>query len=460
MSKFISYAQNFEDVILWRVLGHVEGGRYIDVGAQSPDIDSVSRAFYERGWRGIHVEPTQHYSDLLRTRRPDESVLQVVVTDVPGEMRFFDVEGTGLSTLDEQIAQDHRNAGFRVSEVRVPAVTLDAVFDAVGPDEIHWLKIDVEGAEQQVVESWNGGRRPWVLVIEGTRPQSPELSHYQWEPLVLRKGYVFAYFDGLNRFYVSEEHPELMAALTCGPNVFDHFVLAPESAFCAAANAAAAERESHLHAAIGERDRVVAELAERESKAVGENVKLQSLLAEQETRRQAMEQEIMLLVEAVESCEAEFQRERRNGAEYRIELDRVHNALLAERAMVAELRASTSWRITAPMRAVSIFARHAVSAPRVLVRDVTLGAMRLILQRPRLSSLVNRIVRIVPPLHQRLRLAAGHRGMIVLQGATPLLSSVGQVGQFSGMEEDLAQLSLRGREILKQLRSNASDREV
>jgi len=54
---FISYAQNYEDVMLWRALKHVERGFYIDVGACSPDQHSVTRAFYEKGWHGINVEP-------------------------------------------------------------------------------------------------------------------------------------------------------------------------------------------------------------------------------------------------------------------------------------------------------------------------------------------------------------------------------------------------------------------
>uniref|UniRef100_UPI0031F2D776 FkbM family methyltransferase n=1 Tax=Stenotrophomonas sp. TaxID=69392 RepID=UPI0031F2D776 len=91
MFNMISYAQNFEDVILWRALGHIEQGRYIDVGAQSPDEHSVSRLFYDKGWRGVHVEPTQHYSTLLRERRADEQVLQAAVSDARGELRFFDI---------------------------------------------------------------------------------------------------------------------------------------------------------------------------------------------------------------------------------------------------------------------------------------------------------------------------------------------------------------------------------
>ncbi len=77
---FVSYAQNFEDVILWRALKHVGRGFYIDIGAQDPVIDSVSLAFYEQGWRGVHVEPVAEYAEKLRKARPDEEVIQAAVT--------------------------------------------------------------------------------------------------------------------------------------------------------------------------------------------------------------------------------------------------------------------------------------------------------------------------------------------------------------------------------------------
>ena len=57
---FRSYAQNFEDLMLYRALGKVERGFYIDIGAHHPEIDSVSKAFVDRGWRGVHVEPVSH----------------------------------------------------------------------------------------------------------------------------------------------------------------------------------------------------------------------------------------------------------------------------------------------------------------------------------------------------------------------------------------------------------------
>ena len=44
--SFVSYSQNFEDVMLWRALKYVENGFYIDIGSQDPVIDYVSLAFY------------------------------------------------------------------------------------------------------------------------------------------------------------------------------------------------------------------------------------------------------------------------------------------------------------------------------------------------------------------------------------------------------------------------------
>src|SRR5664279_5697436 len=124
---FTSYAQNFEDVMLWRALRHVDRGFYIDIGAQDPVIDSVSLGFYEQGWRGVHVEPVAVYAQSLRERRPDEVVLQVAVGAQPGTLTLYAIAGTGLSTAQREIALGHGDAGFPLDEVEVECLTLEQV---------------------------------------------------------------------------------------------------------------------------------------------------------------------------------------------------------------------------------------------------------------------------------------------------------------------------------------------
>ena len=226
----LSYAQNFEDVILWRALQHVDRGYYIDVGAQHPVVDSVSKAFYERGWRGISVEPNAFYADLIRKDRPDETVVQAVIAERSGVVTFYEIPETGLSTAAAEVAQTHRANGLVVNETAVTAVTLDDLLGMAGSRSIHWMKIDVEGFEAEVLAGWKKAKqRPAIVVIESTYPNSQRETHDAWESLVLAKGYTLAFVDGLNRYYLSDLQPELRQSLRYGANVFDGFTLAESS---------------------------------------------------------------------------------------------------------------------------------------------------------------------------------------------------------------------------------------
>jgi FkbM family methyltransferase len=219
-----SYAQNFEDVMLWRALAHVENGFYIDVGAQHPIVDSVSKAFYERGWRGIHVEAIPAYAKQLRADRPDEIVVEAALSSQYEPLRFFEIPLTGMSTGDPDIALHHQNKGYPVRETVVPTLTLSDVFALSAGRTVHWLKIDVEGMEQSVIEGWGSHKaRPWIVVVESTYPNTQIETQSKWEGRLLSLGYEFAYRDGLSRFYVHQTAASLRHKLELPPNVFDGF---------------------------------------------------------------------------------------------------------------------------------------------------------------------------------------------------------------------------------------------
>jgi len=220
---FTSFAQNFEDVLLWRALSDVRNGRYIDIGAHDPEIDSVSFAFYKAGWRGLHVEPVPSYAERLREARPEEAVIQAAVTDQPGPILFYEL--SGLSSGRKEIAEHHARSGAVPRQMFVPTVGLDQLLLKVD-DEIHWLKVDVEGMEADVLRSWGEcAVRPWVLVIEATFPNSPELTHDLWIHEVVSRGYSEVFFDGLSRYFLHEDHPELAGRFLAPANVFDGFTV-------------------------------------------------------------------------------------------------------------------------------------------------------------------------------------------------------------------------------------------
>ena len=227
MMKFISYAQNFEDVMLWRALKHVDKGFYIDVGANDPEVDSVTKAFYDRGWHGINVEPVSEWHEKLQKDRPRDINLKVAAGNREGSLVFYEIPGTALSTSNEAFIEDVDKIGYKSKKIKVPVVRLTTICEQHSDSDIHFLKIDAEGMEKSVIDGIDFSRfRPWVLLIESNIPSSTEENYEEWEDSVLTANYLFAYADGLNRFYIAKEHPELLDALKYPPNILDNFIKA------------------------------------------------------------------------------------------------------------------------------------------------------------------------------------------------------------------------------------------
>jgi FkbM family methyltransferase len=225
----ISFAQNFEDVILERLFKDVDDGFYIDVGAHHPEIDSVTKHFYDKGWSGINIEPLVENWTRFAEFRPRDINLDVALGDHDGEAVLNVVTELGYSSFERKYADKARGVGTRCRERSVQVRRLDTITEAHQVSEAHFLKIDVEGAEAKVLAGWDPAKfRPIVVVIESTVPMSSEPNYESWEWMLTRSDYSFQYFDGINRFYLRDESSELADCFRLPPNVFDGFVLARE----------------------------------------------------------------------------------------------------------------------------------------------------------------------------------------------------------------------------------------
>ena len=181
--RFVSYAPNLEDVLLWRALARQVGadGFYVDVGAPEPDEPSVTRAFYQRGWRGLDVASAPETVARLHEARPRDIV--VGTSEPPSLARLVEAHVDGPIHF------------MRIADASAAAVLADADFVR---------------------------HRPWVLLV-GIDPGvdvAPE-----WQPALLAAGYEFVWCDGLNRFYLAHEQAELAAHFRTPPNVLDNYTV-------------------------------------------------------------------------------------------------------------------------------------------------------------------------------------------------------------------------------------------
>jgi FkbM family methyltransferase len=373
--SFVSYAQNFEDVMLWRALKHVERGFYIDVGANDPEVDSVTKAFYDRGWHGINIEPVAQYFQRLEAMRLRDINLQVAAGAQQGELMIYELPDTGLSTFDKAIAERHEaEQGYAKLERIVPVETLTSICQRFHLEPIHFLKIDVEGAEMDVLIGLDLAIvRPWIVLVESTRPNTQIEDYLQWDPILSTSHYEYVYFDGLNRYYIAHEHQELKACFNAPPNVFDEFISTRQFA-----------SELRAQAATG-----AADAAEARALAA-------------EARARELEQKNY---ELDGNCQRWWQQASAFEAE--------RNALLQSR----------SWRITAPLRraegiataAAAPLKRGASSIARIaiaaLYRPFAM-MMRAVLRRPGLSYRINQRLMRYPALHRHLLRVARQNGVI------------------------------------------------
>ena len=424
MPALLSYSANFEDVILHRIFGGQAEGFYVDVGAAHPLMENDTKALYDRGWTGINVEPNPALFAELERGRPRDRNLNLALADAPGELDYFEVVGTGLSTLDPAEAERCAANGRRVVRHRVRTATLADVLAERPPQVFDVLKVDVEGFEERVLAGNDWARfRPCVVVVEATYPETPRRRETGIEAMLSGHGYRRAHFDGLNDFYVERDFRGADGAFDLPPNVFDGFApyqipelrrhadaletqLANTERHAAAGRAALegrlAEAERHVaagqaalreqianaqrHAEAGQAalERQAAEIArqaaaveqareraadlDREAAALAQDrrrlgLARDNLQLEADQLRvsvQALTQQATLYsrdLEAYHVTAEELTLLRRDLDHLRGELhrahERAHDAALhleAERGMHAALHASTSWRITAPVR--------------------------------------------------------------------------------------------------------------
>lgn len=493
--SFISYAQNFEDVMLWRALKHVKTGFYIDVGANDPDTDSVTKAFYEHGWRGINIEPVPQWFQRLQEGRVRDINLQMAVGNQTGEITLYEIPDTGLSTADKSFAERHQvERGLQFQQLCVHQDTLANLCERYHIAPIHFLKVDVEGMEKAVLEGTDFTKiRPWILLVESTLPNSTEECFSDWEPILQDAGYQYAYGDGLNRFYVAEEHSELLSEFQHPPNVLDDFILSKHLEI----EAKAGEAESKLKELELERLKT----KERLAQSAGHVEEKEAIIAKVQTFNEQLQNELNLSVQKVERLEHALTESKQELASKQAELQQerersqwLQNEWDAAKAKIDELEHSSHhwwsvadslnqalqsiyhskfWRLTWPFRkamqglkAMFQFLLGLVQWPKKAARWFLSKSIVYALRHDKLKRRARQYLYRHPTLEAHLRAFSRKRGLIPgpILPSQPLTESTmrtrGSKGNEMGNADDLittaditSKLTPRARRIYAELKS-------
>ncbi|WP_104196536.1 FkbM family methyltransferase [Cryobacterium sp. M15] len=381
---FKSYAQNFEDVLLNRVFGDEKAGTYIDVGAADPELDSVTKAFYDRGWTGINIDPLPASFDRLVQERSRDVNLQVAVGSAEGQTTFHIVDAyPELSTTVAVIAAQYADTGRVLNELEVPVRTLASICAEHVSGPVHFLKIDVEGAEAEVLRGADFTLvRPWIVLVESVTFGSSTGETPDWDSILRDAHYTFAYFDGLNRFYVAAEHATRLISFFALPvNVRDDFTVATEDR----ANLAVSKI---VHLLGLDSTAGTHEILERATVLISDRISFENEALDASSRLRDIQVELRATSDELDAMNQQsFERERhiawlameRSQLRAAVRQQEVTHAAEAERRSldfdeivrqrdeavirVHSLQTSASWRIALPLRA----ARHPASYLRKML---------------------------------------------------------------------------------------------
>jgi FkbM family methyltransferase len=342
----ISYAQNFEDVMLARALGDRAAGFYVDIGACHPDSGSVTRHFYELGWSGINVEPmSAPFAELVAARARDINV-RAAIASYDGELAMYE----GPSVGESSALRPYDTA----QPILVPCMTLATLCRAHATRPIDFLKIDVEGLERDVIAGgdWTAFR-PTVVVIEVTMPWSTRRRDDAEEIADFMRAYRYdeVYFDGLNAFFLAREGAPLAARFAAPPNVLDRFVLASEAEQVANAK----RQQAHVDvvekrlAEVREHSELITQrLGEVQAYAEGQRAALEA--SEQEAHRYAA-REIQVRGELAEATRALQGEQLRAEKSLALVKRRLARALQLSQARIARATVQSNARVARLIRA-------------------------------------------------------------------------------------------------------------
>ena len=213
-----TFAQNFEDVTLRRAFLPQNTGFYIDIGAYHPISHSVTQHFYLNGWSGINVEANPKLIEAFYSERPRDTNLSCAVGSSTSKSIPLHILGdTGLTTTLSNVADSHVAFHGAYNSINVPVISLSELIGKyAGNKVIDFLKVDVEGAEFDVLKSLKFETyRPRIIVFECS-------SIYEIHELLINSEYNYAWFDGLNLYYVRNEDSSLMPLIARPPSVWDN----------------------------------------------------------------------------------------------------------------------------------------------------------------------------------------------------------------------------------------------
>jgi FkbM family methyltransferase len=174
-----SYSQFGEDKIIADLLKDMKFKSivYLDIGANNPKFISNTYLFYEKGFRGVLVEPNPYLVGKLRYVRPKDLVVNIGIgieeNAIEANFYMFAEEADGLSTFSLEEAKHWENVGlngkkYKIERIwKMPLITVNNLIENYLTECPDFVSIDVEGWDLKILKTFNFDKHnPAIFCVE------------------------------------------------------------------------------------------------------------------------------------------------------------------------------------------------------------------------------------------------------------------------------------------------------
>jgi FkbM family methyltransferase len=168
-----SFSQVGEDLVVDYIFNSVgiKKPTYLEIGTNQPVLCNNTYFFYNRGSKGVCIEPDRNMYEMIRRARPRDKVLNIGIGLTDKEAAdFYLFPGllNGWSTFSQEEAMiRQRESGVSFTKISVPLKSINTVirenFDACP----NFISIDVEGLDLDILKTIDFKQyRPDVICVE------------------------------------------------------------------------------------------------------------------------------------------------------------------------------------------------------------------------------------------------------------------------------------------------------
>lgn len=167
----VSYSQCGEDLILqylftWLKIAPVS---YLDIGAHHPTHLSNTYLFYQKGGRGVCVEPDSALFGAFQKVRPRDALLNCGVGTQSEEADFFVMSNSTLNTFSKAEAERYQSYGGQriMKTIRVRLETVNDIIRQNFDRAPNLVSLDVEGLDYRILQNFDfRAHRPEAFCVE------------------------------------------------------------------------------------------------------------------------------------------------------------------------------------------------------------------------------------------------------------------------------------------------------